>query len=69
MRRPKKKILLGFVALAMLSACGVKGGLERPDPLWNSTDAIRRECQRQIDNNEEPDPRCAQYQTGAQTTP
>jgi predicted small lipoprotein YifL len=61
------RLVLGLVALSLLGACGVKGDLERPDPLWNSDDAIRRECQRQIDNNETPDPRCAQYQTGAQT--
>ncbi|MBX9747756.1 MAG: lipoprotein [Hyphomonadaceae bacterium] len=60
------RVVLGFLALAMLSACGVKGSLERPDPLWNADDAIRRECQRQIENNEEQDSRCAQYQTGAQ---
>jgi predicted small lipoprotein YifL len=64
-----RKILLGFAALAMLSACGVKGDLERPDPLWGSADAIRRECQRQAENNEPQDPRCQQYQSGAQTTP
>jgi hypothetical protein len=63
------RLLLGLVALTLISACGVKGDLARPDPLWNSDDAIRRECQRQIDNNEEPDARCSQYQTGAQTTP
>jgi predicted small lipoprotein YifL len=63
------RLLLGLVALAMLSACGVKGGLDRPDPLWNSEDAIRAECQRQIENNEEPDARCSQYQTGAPSTP
>jgi len=60
------RVILGFLALTMLSACGVKGSLDRPDPLWNSDDAIRRECQRQIENNEEQDVRCAQYQTGAQ---
>lgn len=64
-----RKFLLGFAALAMLSACGVKGDLERPDPLWGSADAIQRECQRQAENNEQQDPRCAQYQTGAQPTP
>jgi len=63
------RILLGLVALTLLSACGVRGDLDRPDPLWNSEDAIRRDCQRQIENNEEPDARCAQYQTGVQTTP
>jgi predicted small lipoprotein YifL len=63
------RLLFSLAVLTLVSACGVKGDLERPDPLWNSTDAIRRECQRQIDNNEEPDARCSQYQTGAQTTP
>ena len=51
------------------SAGGIKGDLERPDPLWNSEDAIRRECRRQAENNEPQDARCAQYQSGAQTTP
>ncbi len=59
------RVILGLLALTMLSACGVKGDLDRPDPMWNSDDAIRRECQRQAENNEEQSPRCAQYQTGA----
>ncbi len=63
------RIMLALAALTMLAACGVKGDLDRPDPLWNSDDAIRRECQRQLENNERQDARCAQYQTGAQTTP
>jgi predicted small lipoprotein YifL len=63
------RVLLGLAALTLLSACGVRGDLARPDPLWNSEDAIRRECQRQLENNEEQDARCARYQTGAQTTP
>jgi predicted small lipoprotein YifL len=46
------RIILGLVALTLVSACGVKGGLDRPDPLWNSDDAIRHECRRQIENNE-----------------
>lgn len=62
------RIVLGLAALTLLSACGIKGDLERPDPLWNSEDAIRRECQRQIENNQERDPRCAQYESGAETT-
>lgn len=61
------RLVLGLLTLTLLAACGVQGDLDRPDPLWNSDDAIRRECQRQIDNNEDLDPRCAQYQTGAQT--
>jgi predicted small lipoprotein YifL len=62
------RLLLALAALTVLSACGIKGDLDRPDPMWNSADAIRRECERQRDNNEEQDARCAQYQTGA-TTP
>jgi predicted small lipoprotein YifL len=61
------RLLLALAALTALSACGIKGDLERPDPMWNSEDAIRRECERQMENNERLDPRCAQYQTGAQT--
>ena len=61
--------VLALAALTLVSACGVKGDLERPDPLWNSEAAIRRECERKIANNEPLDARCAQYQTGAQTTP
>lgn len=60
------RLLLALAALTLVTACGIKGDLDRPDPLWNSEDAIRRECQRQLDNNEQQDPRCAQYQTGAQ---
>lgn len=63
------RAMLALVALTLVSACGIKGDLDRPDPLWNSDDAIRRECQQQVENNERPDARCAQYQTGAQTTP
>lgn len=61
------RLLLALAALTALSACGIRGGLERPDPMWNSEDAIRRECERQMENNEELDPRCGRYQTGAQT--
>ena len=60
------RLLLALAALTLVSACGIKGDLERPDPMWNSEDAIRRECERQRDNNEDPDLRCAQYQTGAE---
>ena len=60
------RLLLALAALTALSACGIKGDLERPDPLWNADDAIRRECQQQVDNNQPVDPRCARYQTGAQ---
>jgi predicted small lipoprotein YifL len=67
MNRPRA--LLALAALTAVSACGVKGDLERPDPLWNTEEAIRRECQRQLENNEPQDPRCAQYQSGAQPGP
>lgn len=69
MSRTKCMALLGFAALTLLSACGVQGSLERPDPLWNSEEAIRQECERQIENNERVDPRCTRYQTGAPPTP
>lgn len=63
------RVVLGLVALTLLSACGVKGGLDRPDPLWNREEAIRRECAEQAARNQPQDARCAQYQTGVQTTP
>lgn len=59
------RTILALAALTMLTACGVRGDLERPDPLWNREEAIRRECQRQLENNEPQDARCAQYQSGA----
>lgn len=59
------RFILALAALTLVSACGVQGDLARPDPLWNSEEAIRRECQRQMERNEPLDPRCAQYQSGA----
>lgn len=61
------RLVLAALGLALLSACGIQGDLERPDPMWNRDEAIRRECQRQAENNERQDARCAQYQTGVQT--
>lgn len=58
------RLMLALAALTMVSACGIRGDLARPDPLWNSEEAIRRECQRQIENNQPLDPRCQQYQSG-----
>jgi predicted small lipoprotein YifL len=63
------RTILALAALTMLAACGIRGDLERPDPLWNSEEAIRRECARQVENNQPQDPRCAQYETGVQTNP
>lgn len=41
------RLFLGLAALALLSACGIKNGLERPDPLWNAQNAIEHDCARQ----------------------
>ena len=62
------RMLLGLAVLTLVSACGVKGDLVRPDPMWNRDEAIRRECQHQIANNQRTDARCARYQTGVQAT-
>jgi predicted small lipoprotein YifL len=59
------RCVLSLGALALLSACGIKGDLDRPDPLWKSDEAIRHECARQAAENKPQDARCAQYQTGA----
>ncbi|HEX8899763.1 hypothetical protein [Vitreimonas sp.] len=64
-----KRTILALTALTLLAACGVQGELARPDPLWNSEEAIRRECARQAERNQEQDARCAQYESGAQTNP
>lgn len=61
--------VLGLVALSLLSGCGIKGNLDRPDPLWNSEEAIRADCEEDIANNREPDARCERYQTAVPTTP
>lgn len=58
------RLVLSLGALALLSACGIKGDLDRPDPLWNGDEAIRRDCARQAAENKPQDARCAQYQTG-----
>lgn len=63
------RVVLALAGLVLLSACGIQGGLERPDPLWNREEALRRECAREAEANQPQDPRCAALQTGAQTTP
>ena len=47
------RLFLGFAALALVSACGIKSGLDRPDPLWNSQEAIAHECARERQYNTE----------------
>ena len=36
------RLLLALAALTVVSACGIKGDLERPDPMWNSEDVVKR---------------------------
>ncbi len=38
-----KRIALSLLALSFLAGCGIKGGLDRPDPMWNSDEAVARE--------------------------
>jgi hypothetical protein len=54
------RLLLGFAALTLLTACGVQGQLERPDPLWNKERAIEVECRRERTHREHLDDRCRQ---------
>ncbi|MBI3438499.1 MAG: hypothetical protein HY054_07600 [Proteobacteria bacterium] len=42
-----RRLFLGFAALVLVSACGIKSGLDRPDPLWNAQSAIEHDCARQ----------------------
>ena len=68
------RLFLGFAALALLSACGIKSGLERPDPLWNTQSAIEHDCAREraynVDHPAHPhtlDRRCGQSPSDAQS--
>lgn len=56
------RLLLGFAALGLLAGCGIPGGLERPGPMWNSAEAIRYECTRELRRGERRDDRCDQWQ-------
>ena len=47
-----KRFVLCLAALTLLTACGVKGDLERPNPMWNAPAAIRHDCRRQREYNE-----------------
>lgn len=57
------RLLLGFVTLALLAACGIQGDLERPDPMWNREHAIVSECRRERMHHEKLDSRCRQSTT------
>ncbi|MGE0595038.1 MAG: lipoprotein [Hyphomonadaceae bacterium] len=39
------RLAAALFVLAALSACGVRGGLERPEPLWGSPEGADRESQ------------------------
>jgi hypothetical protein len=67
------RLVLGFAALALVSACGIKSGLERPNPMWNAESAIEHECRREraynADHPAHPHPldsRCGQSPANAQ---
>jgi hypothetical protein len=64
------RLFFGLAALTLLSACGIKSGLERPDPMWNAQSAIEHECARERAYNAEHtayprplDRRCGQSQS------
>mgnify|MGYP007059504085 CR=1 FL=1 len=60
------RLFLSLAALGLLAGCGIPGGLERPDPIWNSEAAIARECERELRRGETRDPRCAEREQAPQ---
>ena len=34
------RMMVSFMALALLAGCGVTGSLERPQPMWNRDEAV-----------------------------
>jgi hypothetical protein len=54
------RIVLSLAAMTVLAGCGIPGGLERPDPIWNSEEAIAHECTRELGRGETRDARCAE---------
>lgn len=54
------RLIVSLSALALLAGCGIPGNLERPDPLWNSDEAIARECERAAQNGEALHERCTE---------
>lgn len=59
------RLMLALAVVTLVSACGIKGDLARPDPMWNHDEAIRRECAQQARDNRPQDARCGRYQSGA----
>jgi hypothetical protein len=59
------RFVLSLAAFGLLAGCGIPGGLERPDPLWGSEEAIARECARDLNRGETRDPRCAEREQQA----
>jgi predicted small lipoprotein YifL len=45
------RLFVGLAALALVTGCGIKGDLTRPDPMWNAPGAIRGECRREAAHN------------------
>ncbi len=67
------RLFLGLAVLTLLSACGIKNSLQRPDPLWNAQNAVAHECARErAYNGEHPshpralDSRCGRSPANAQ---
>jgi uncharacterized lipoprotein len=65
------RLVVCALALTLLAGCGIRSGLERPDPLWNSEEAIARECARaEAERASNPrariDPRCEARQQAPQ---
>ena len=63
-----KRLALGLMALSLLAGCGVKGGLERPDPMWNREEAMTREREQLERQQEEANRRRGQTTTQAPAT-
>ncbi|GAM98378.1 hypothetical protein U91I_02011 [alpha proteobacterium U9-1i] len=41
------RLVISALALSLLAGCGIKGGLERPGPMWNRDEATSEGCARQ----------------------
>jgi|GEM_PF-2398737 len=67
------RLLASVAALTLLTACGIQGNLERPNPLWGGQQAIDVECRREREHHERLDRRCnpppAQQSSSAPAAP